>query len=401
MLRLMSFIGLISMMVIAWLISNNRKKMDWRVIGGGLFLQFLLALFILKTSMGMFLFEKAKTAVDALISMSDEGAKFVFGANFTEHFFAFKVLPTIIFVSSLTYMLFYWGVIQKVVNWMAWIMNKVMGISGAESLVTAANVFCGQTEAPFFIKPYLKTMTRSEIMCMMTGGMATVSGSILAAYVGFGVSAGHLLAASIMSAPAAILIAKIIYPETEVSPTMGHVDVKIEMDEVNTFEAACKGATDGLKLALNVATMLIAFIALIALANKGLNWVVGHFGYETSLESILGVLFMPFAFLMGVPWEECAKVGQLLGTKTIINEFIAYDQLGKMISSGQLSQRSITIVTYALCGFANFASIAIQIGGIGSLEPSRRKDFAKVGLKSMIGGTLAAFMTACIAGILI
>jgi CNT family concentrative nucleoside transporter len=393
------------MMFIAWGFSTNRKKMDFRIIGGGLALQFVLALLILKTSPGEAAFEWAKNFVNTIISLSDEGAKFVFGPNFTDHFFAFKVLPTIIFVSSLSYLLFYFGVLQKLVELLAFIMNRVMGVSGSESLCTAANVFIGQTEAPLFIQPYLRTMTLSEINCMMTGGMATVAGGVLAAYVGMGISAGHLLAASIMSAPAAILIAKIMLPETEESPTMGTVKVSLEIKDVNAFEAACRGASEGLKLALNVAAMLIAFIALIALVNKGLQAVVYlvGMGEETtlSLQMILGWVFQPIAFVMGIPWSEAGKVGSLLGQKVIINEFVAYLSLADMVKNGELSQRSVTIATYALCGFANFSSIAIQIGGIGALEPDRKSDFAKVGLKAMIGGTLAAFMTACIAGVLV
>jgi CNT family concentrative nucleoside transporter len=403
--RAISFIGLFVMMFIAWGFSTNRKKMDFRIIGGGLALQFALALLILKTSPGEAAFEWAKNFVNTIISLSDEGAQFVFGPNFTDHFFAFKVLPTIIFVSSLSYLLFYFGVLQKLVELLASIMNRVMGVSGSESLCTAANVFIGQTEAPLFIQPYLRTMTLSEINCMMTGGMATVAGGVLAAYVGMGISAGHLLAASIMSAPAAILIAKIMLPETEESPTMGTVKVSLEIKDVNAFEAACRGASEGLKLALNVAAMLIAFIALIALINKGLQaavYLVGM-GEETtlSLQMILGWVFQPIAFVMGIPWSEAGKVGSLLGQKMIINEFVAYLSLAEMVKNGELSERSVTIATYALCGFANFSSIAIQIGGIGALEPDRKSDFAKVGLKAMIGGTLAAFMTACIAGVLV
>ena len=403
--RAISFIGLFVMMFIAWGFSTNRKKMDFRIIGGGLALQFALALLILKTSPGEAAFEWAKNFVNTIISLSDEGAQFVFGPNFTDHFFAFKVLPTIIFVSSLSYLLFYFGVLQKLVELLASIMNRVMGVSGSESLCTAANVFIGQTEAPLFIQPYLRTMTLSEINCMMTGGMATVAGGVLAAYVGMGISAGHLLAASIMSAPAAILIAKIMLPETEESPTMGTVKVSLEIKDVNAFEAACRGASEGLKLALNVAAMLIAFIALIALINNGLQaavYLVGM-GEETtlSLQMILGWVFQPIAFVMGIPWSEAGKVGSLLGQKMIINEFVAYLSLAEMVKNGELSERSVTIATYALCGFANFSSIAIQIGGIGALEPDRKSDFAKVGLKAMIGGTLAAFMTACIAGVLV
>ena len=400
----MSFFGIFIMMGLAWLLSENKKKMDFRVIFGGLALQFILALIIMKTSAGQMFFVWAKDVVTAVIEMSDTGAEFLFGASYKDHFFAFKVLPTIIFASSLSYTLFYLGILQKVVEAMAWVMKKVMNISGAESLVTAANVFIGQTEAPLFVKPYLRTMTQSEIMVMMTGGMATVAGGVLAAYVGFGVSAGHLLAASIMSAPAAIVLAKILYPELEKSPTMGTVSIVPEREEVNVFEAACKGASEGLHLALNVGAMLIAFISLVKLVNIGLGELGGLFGVTLSLELIFGTLFRPIAFCMGISWEESRIVGEMLGTKVVINEFLSFIQLGEYISGdkvGQLSQRAITITTYALCGFANFSSIAIQVGGIGALEPYRKKDFARHGLKAMIGGTLAAFMTACVAGVLL
>ena len=287
------------MLGIAWALSNNRRKMDWRLIGGGILLQFVFALLILKTVPGKEFFLWAKDAVNAIVGLSDEGAKFVFGEAFADHFFAFKVLPTIIFVSSLSYLLFYFGILQKVVEWMAIIMNKVMGVSGSESLCAAANVFVGQTEAPLLVQPYLKTMTNSEIMCMMTGGMATVAGGVLAAYVGFGISAGHLLAASLMSAPAAIVIAKIMHPETKESPTKGSVKVSLKVDEANAFEAACKGAAEGLKLSLNVAAMLIAFIALVALVNYILGAIGGWFGFAITFQEILSYIFMPLAFCYG------------------------------------------------------------------------------------------------------
>ena len=346
----------------------------------------------------------ANDGISAVISLSDAGAEFVFGKQFTEHFFAFKVLPTIIFVSSLSYVMFYLGVLQKIVEALAWVMKKIMNISGAEALVTAANVFVGQTEAPLLVKPYIKTMTKSEITTMMVGGMATVAGGVLAAYVGFGISAGHLLAASIMSAPASIVIAKLMVPEMETSPTMGTVKLNVVSDEVNIFEAACKGATEGLKLSLNVGAMLIAFIGLVAFANLILQQLGGWIGFQTTLEEIVGYIFRPLAFIIGVPWSESAIVGQFLGTKIIVNEFLAYFQLAEYLkpeSAIKLSERSIIISTYALCGFGNFTSIAIQIGGIGALSPERRQDFALFGFRAMIGGTLAAMMTACIAGVLI
>lgn len=402
--RFVSLCGLFVMMFIAWLFSNNRRKIDFRVVVGGLLLQFGLAVIVLKTEFGQEVFIFAKNFVTSIIDMSDAGAQFVFGDQFKEHFFAFKVLPTIIFASTLSYVLFYLGFLQKVVQALAWIMKSVMNLSGSESLVTAANVFIGQTEAPLFIRPYLKSMTGSEVMVMMTGGMATVAGGVLAAFVGFGVSAGHLLAASVMSAPASILLAKIMYPETEVSPTLGTVSVTLKAEEVNIFEAACKGASDGLMLCLNVGAMLIAFISLVKLVNISLDYAGSLVGIQLSLELILGTIFRPLAFVMGISWEESRIVGQMLGTKIVINEFLAYIQLSDYISGdkvGQLSERAIVLTTYALCGFANFSSIAIQVGGIGELEPSRKQDFAKLGLKALLGGTLAALMTACVAGVLI
>lgn len=398
---LISLFGLVVMMGIAFAFSTDKRRISLRVIVGGLVLQFVFALLILKTGGGRLFFEQAKEVVNTVISLSDKGALFLFGENFKDHFFAFKVLPTIIFVSSISYLLFYWGILQRVVEGLSWLMSKVMGISGSESLVTAANVFAGQTEAPMLIKPYLKTMTKSEIMCMMTSGMATVAGGVMAAYVGMGISAGHLLSASLMSAPASVIIAKIMVPESERSATMGHVNLRFQIDEVNAFEAACKGASEGLKLALNVAAMLIAFIALVALVNVLLGSLGQLVGLEISVEKILSYIFTPLAWTMGVPWEDCAAVGRLLGEKMVINEFLAYAHLGEMIKDGALSERARTITTYALCGFANFSSVAIQIGGIGELEPSKKSVFAIYGLRSMIGGTLAAFMTACIAGILI
>jgi CNT family concentrative nucleoside transporter len=389
---------------IAWLFSTDRRRFDVRVVLGGLALQMALALFILKTDVGQTIFDWARDTVTVIINMSDAGAEFLFGEDFRKHFFAFKVLPTIIFASSLSYILFYLGILQRFVGALAWVMKRMMNISGSESLVTAANVFLGQTEAPLFVKPYLASMTRSEIMVMMTGGMATVAGGVLAAYVGYGVSAGHLLAASLMSAPAAIVVAKVMVPETEESPTMGEVAIDVKAEEVNIFEAACKGAAEGLKLALNVGAMLIAFIGLVRLVNLGLGLIGEPLGVDLSLEWLLGHMFQPLAFLMGISWDESFLVGQLLGKKVVINEFLAYIELADFISGdkqGQLSERAITLSTYALCGFANFSSVAIQVGGIGSLVPDRRSDFAIFGLRAMIGGTLAAIMTACVAGVLI
>lgn len=397
--RLMSVLGLFVMLFLAWLLSNNKKKIDVRVVVGGLLLQSCLAFFILKTSLGQNAFSYLTKAVASLVAMSDVGSRFVFGESFEDHAIAFKVLPTIIFVSSLSSILFYLGVIQKIVSFLSLIMRKVMNISGSESLVTAANVFLGQTEAPLFIRPYLKSMTKSEVMTMMTGGMATVAGGVLAVYIGLGIPAGHVIAASVLSAPAAVFLSKIIYPETEKSVTKGNVHTSFEVKDVNLFEAACSGASSGVQLAINVAAMLITFIALIALMNTILSLFTPLLGFPITLEGILGQVFRPIAFVMGVPWKESALVGGLLGEKMVLNEFVAYTHLLEYMKQGVLSDRSVVITTYALCGFANFSSIAIQIGGIGALEPSRKSDFALFGLRALLGATLAGFTTACVAGI--
>ena len=398
-MRFVSLLGLAVMMVLAWVFSLNRRRMHWRLIISGVALQFVFALLILHTSAGRATFQLARLAVAKILSFSDTGAAFIFGDGFREHFFAFSVLPTIIFVSAVMALFFHWGVMQRIVSVMALIMEKVMRVSGSESLAAAANVFVGQTEAPLVIKPYLKTMTSSEIMAMMTGGMATIAGGVMAAYVGMGADAGHLLAASIMSAPASLVIAKIMLPEQEESPTMGHVKIDIPKQDANSLDAVCRGASEGLKLALNVGAMLIVFIAMIAAVNWLLGLTPDISGAPLTLQRILGWICAPLAWLMGVQWNDAVKIGSLLGEKTMINEFVAYMDLCKMKDT--ISPRSFTIATYALCGFANFASIGIQIGGIGSLVPERRSDFARLGLRAMIGGTLAAYMTACIAGLLL
>jgi len=298
--------------------------------------------------------------------------------------------------------LYHLGIMQKVVQGTAWIMMKVMKTSGAESLAAAANIFVGQTEAPLVIKPYVALMTKSELMALMTGGMATVAGGVLAAYVGFGIDAGHLLIASFMSAPAALVCAKLMVPETEESTTAGSVKIELPPTASNVIDAAASGASEGLKLAVNVGAMLLAFVALIAMLNGILGWLGLKLGVQQlSMEYILGFLFAPFAWLMGVPWADCLTVGSMLGKKIVLNEFVAYLDLKEAIAANSISQRAQVITTYALCGFANFSSIAIQVGGISVLAPERRKDLASLGIKSLIGGTLACFMTACIAGLLL
>ena len=399
---MIAILGLFVMLGIAWALSTNRKAIRWRTVIAGTALQFLFAVLILKTSGGQFVFLKASEFVTAFLNFTDAGASFIFGDVFEEHYFAFKVLPTIIFFSSFITILYHLGVIQWVVKGFARVMMWVMATSGAESLSASGNIFVGQTEAPLLIRPYVGSMTMSELMAVMTGGFATIAGGVLAAYVGMGVSAGHLIAASVMSAPAALVMAKLMFPETEESLTAGEVKVDVERPWANVIDAAAEGAASGLRLALNVGAMLLAFIALIAMVNAGLGIVGGWFGYEgLTLELILGFLLRPLAWVMGVPWAEADEVGALLGIKTVVNEFVGYIRLEEMVQAGQLSERSEVIATYALCGFANFSSIAIQIGGIGGIAPERKKDLAKLGLRAMIAGTLACFQTATIAGLLI
>jgi len=397
--RVVSLSGLLVMMLLAWGISVDRKRMNIRLILSGVALQFILAVLILWTFPGRLIFSYARIFVTQLVRFSDTGAEFVFGSGFKEHFFAFSVLPTIIFISSLMTVLFYLGILQKVVAVFSKVMVYIMDVSGSESLATASNVFVGMAEAPLIVKPYIKTMTRSELMAMMTGGMATISGATLAAYAGLGADPGHLLTASIISAPAALVIAKIMLPEVEESLTKGVVKVVIPKEDVNILDAACRGASEGAKLAINIAAVLICFIAFVALLNWALLVLPNVGGAPLTLERILGWFCAPVAWIMGVEWKDAGTVGMLIGKKTIMNEFVAYIDLVKY--KDVISERSFTIATYALCGFANFGSIAIQIGGYGSLVPTRRKDFAKLGLRAMIGGSLAAFMTASIAGVLI
>ncbi len=402
--RLVSLLGLFTMMVLAWLVSDNRWKMNLRLIVSGVALQLVLAVLLLRTGLGQVVFTAARVLVGAIGDWANEGAKFVFSPFFfSESFgpppFAFSVLSIVIFVSSVTAVLFHLGVLQFVVKIMARIMARVMNTSGSESLCASANVFLGMTTAPLAIGPYLDSMTRSELMAMMTGGMATVAGAVMVAYAGMGADPGHLMAASLMSAPASLVIAKIMVPELEKSPTMGCVTIDVPRQDENVLDAACRGAGDGLKLALNIGAMLIAFIAIVAMLNWTLALLPPLGGSPLSLERILGWACSPLAWIMGVQWQDAQTVGMLIGKKTVLNEFLAYMDL--MQFKDQLSPRSFTIATYALCGFANFGSIAVMIGGVGGLAPRRRSDFAKYGFRSMIGGALAAFMTASIAGMLI
>ena len=416
--RAISLLGLGAIVVAAWLMSSHRSRFSWRVVIGGLAMQFLLAWLILQTTPGRAVFAFAERAFTGLLDSVDEGSRFLFGANFSDHHFAFKVLPTIVFFSAFMSIFYYYGVMQKIVELFAWTMRTTLGTSGAETLATAANVFVGQTEAPLVVRPYIATMTLSELNVLMVGGFATIAGGVLAAYVGMGISAQHLLSASVISAPAALMIAKIMQPEVDEPLTLGHVKVAYEDPSVNVLEAITNGALSGLKLALNVAAMLLTFLALIAVVNgllswggSGFWWCVGQLGFDVpqdppawSLEGTLGFLCAPVAWLMGIPWAECRLSGELLGLKIVTNEFLAYERLATWMqpdSAVQLSDRTQLVLTYALCGFANFASIGVQLGGIGGIAPQRRGDLARLGIRAMIGGTLAAFATACVAGCLV
>ncbi|MBE9177140.1 NupC/NupG family nucleoside CNT transporter [Oculatella sp. LEGE 06141] len=412
--RLISLLGLVVFVGIAYGLSVDRKSIRWQPVLWGVALQFMFALFILRTSIGLRVFQWLGNAVGQFLNFSDAGAQFVFGDNFEDFFFAFKVLPTIIFFSAFISVLYHYGILQQIVRWIAWLMMRTMKTSGSESLSCAGNIFVGQTEAPLLIKPYIASMTLSELHAVMTGGFATIAGGVLVAYVSFGIPAEHLIAASVMSAPAALAISKIMYPETEDSPTRGDVSIKVERTTANAIDAITTGALDGLKLVLNIAAMIIAFLALLAMVNAVLGWLGNLVGISSlSLELILSYFLAPLAWLMGVPWADCGQVGILLGKKTILNEFIAYLDLQALIAGGvttdgsavgatpAISERAVVIATYALCGFANIGSIGIQIGGIGGISPERQPDLAKLGVRAMVAGSLACFMTAAIAGLLL
>ena len=416
--RLISAVGLLVLLGLAWLCSTDRSRINGRTVAWGTALQLVFALLILKTGPGRWIFSKLNDAVVLLLSFQDEGAKFVFGTlgippgqpGSLGFFFAFQVLTTIVFFSSLISILYYLGFMQLIVKAFAWIMVRTCHTSGAETLSASANIFVGQTEAPLLIKPYVGEMTRSELHCVMVGGMATVAGGVMAAFVGllnpfFPDIAGHLIAASVMSAPAALVMAKLLLPETEHARTMGVVEIPYKDPSVNVIDAAASGATTGLQLAFNVGAMLIAFMSLLAMANWGVMKVAGLFGHPTvGFETLLGWLFAPLAWVMGVPWQDCDVVGRLMGQKTFLNEFVAYTSLAQYAgehTAQPLHYRSYVIATYALCGFSNFLSIGIQIGGIGALAPERRHDLARLGLRALAGGSLACFLTACVAGLLI
>lgn len=404
--RFQGFLGLVVIVACAYLSSTNRAAIQKRVVLWGIVLQFSFAFLVLKTGVGG-LFYQISLFVNALLGYTAAGSSFVFGDKLglrNDQFgvvFAFQVLPIVIFICSLFAILYYLGVMQVFVKGMAVFMQRFMGTSGAESTCVAASIVMGQTEAPVTIRPFLESLTTSELFTVMTSGMAHVSGSVMAAYVAIaGVSISHLLTAVIMTAPATIMLSKMFVPETGKPITSGTVQVDVEKPGVNLIDAAGRGASDGLYLALNIAAMLIAFLALIALVNGGLGWVHSFIPWmPASLQQILAWIFAPIAWLLGVTWKDSASIGNLLGTRMVLNEFVAYVDLGKI--KGALQARSFVIATFALCGFANLSSIAVQIGGIGALAPSRKSDLARLGFKAMIVGTLANFMSACIAGMLL
>lgn len=409
------------MIAAAWAISYNRKLFPWRTVAWGLGLQFTLAVFILKTPWGGALFELANKVILKLRDFASDGTQFVFGPLADEKLlgqafgpdndviFAVLVMGTIIIVACISSLLYHWGILQKVVHAIAWCMRKVMGTSGSETLSACANIFMGQTEAPLMIRPYVPRMTHSEIMTIMVCGMAHIAGGVAAVYATMGMqagypnTAGHLLTASVLNCPAALMIAKILLPETEKSETAASMPATVPRTTANSIDAICRGAGDGFHLALNVVAMLIAFIAMISLADYVFTYPQRHLGiaHPATLQTVFGWVNAPFAWLMGVPAHDTVAVGQILGERIVLNEFVGYLDLTSNAKQMALDPRSFTIATYALCGFANFSSIAIQVGGIGSLAPERRSEMAKVGLRAMIGGLLAAYMTASLAGLLL
>ena len=406
-MKITGLIGIALLLGIAYALSNNRKAISTRTVVWGISLQIFFAIIILKIPFVKAQFSFVDTLFKKLISFSDAGADFLFksfipGVGYHEAMinFAFRALPVIIFFSSLIAVTYHFGIIQFIVKQVALVMKKSMKTSGAETLSVSANIFVGQTEAPILIRPYVNNMTNSELMAIMTGGFATAAGSVLALYVlwlqGIPGIAGHMLAASIMSAPAALVIAKIIYPETNNSEMGDEIRIDINRETENGMDALGRGATDGLKLAANVAAMLVAFISIITMINFSLEFL-----FSTTMQDILGVLFQPLAWTMGIPWAEARVVGSLMGEKIVLTELIAYANLSELINNNAISERTAIISSYALCGFANFGSIGIQLGGIGGMAPDRRKDLSKLGMKAMIGGALASWLTATIAGILI
>jgi len=421
-LRLTSLLGWFTMIAVAWAISYNRKLFPWRTVVWGVGLQFTLALLILKTPWGDALFIFAGKVIQKLILFSNVGCKFVFGPLadedlLTEKFgagnaviFAILVTGTIIIVACISSLLYHWGILQRVVRAVAWVMRLVMRTSGSETLSACANIVMGQTEAPLMIRPYIPRLTLSELMTFMVCGMAHIAGGVAAVYADMGMragypnTAGHLLTASVLNCPAALMIAKILLPETQKSETAASMPASVPRTTANSIDAICRGASDGFHLSLNVIAMLIGFIAMIALANYVIQYPQAHLfrmAHPATLQNIFGWVNAPFAWLMGVPMKDCVAVGQILGERVVLNEFVGYLDLTAHARDLALDPRSFTIATYALCGFANFSSIAIQVGGIGSLAPERRSEMAKLGLRAMLGGLLAAYMTASLAGFLL
>ncbi len=427
--RWIGLLGIFAILGTAYLMSNNKKAINWRLVGSGLALQLLMAIFVLKVEFGQELFRGIGDVITEILHFSDKGAGFVFGPLVTQpekmvelfgpvgnYIFAFRVVPTIIFVASLVSISYYLGIMQKVVQVVARVVSVTMGASGSEALSNAASVFVGQVEAQLLIKPYVPSMTMSELLASMAGSMACVAGGVLAVYIGLGIKASYLLTASIMAAPGALVIAKMVWPETEESKTKGSVQVEVVRTNANIIDAAAHGASDGLRIGLNVVAMLIAFIALIAMVDAALGllglqlyaWglradLVGLDLAQLKLQDIFGVMFKPIAWIIGVPWADAQVVGRLMGEKLVINEFVAFTDLSAMVkglSSVHISPRAETIATFALCGFANFSSIAIQVGGIGEIAPSRRQDLARLGMKALICGTLASYLSATLAGLL-
>src|SRR5271166_2628650 len=407
--RFTGVLGLLTMLGLAYTFSSNRRAIRLKTVAWGLGLQFAFAVVVLRIDAGRRVFQKAGDLVSRLLSYSYVGSQFVFGdlgkqSSHLGFYFAFQVLPTIIFICAFFAVLYHFGVMQFVIKIAAWVMTRVMGASGAESLNIAASIFMGQTEAPVTIRPFLPDLTRSELMTVMTSGMAHVSGGIMAAYIAFGIEPKHLLSAVIMTAPGTLLMAKMLVPETEVPKTAGRVvmseeEVELEKNQ-NLLGAIARGTTDGLHMALNIAAMLISFLALVALCDGIMGGTHTHIAwFPSSLEAILGALFAPIAWVIGVPWHDCRLIGNLLGVRMVLNELVAFSMLGPQ--KAVLDPRSFTIATFALCGFANFSSIGIQMGGIGALAPNKRGELAKLGLRAMLAGTMANLMSASIAGMLI
>ncbi len=408
--RLTGILGLLTMLALAYLLSTNRRAIRLKTVAWGLGLQVTFAFFVLRFEAGRYLFQKAGDAVNRLLSFSFVGSEFVFGelgkkASSYGFYFAFQVLPTIIFIAAFFALLYHFGVMQGIIRVAAWVMQRVMGASGAESLNVAASIFMGQTEAPLTIRPFLERLTKSELMTVMTSGMAHVSGGIMAAYIAFGIEPKHLLTAVIMTAPGTLLMAKMMVPETEQPLTAGFVTMPEMEKEQNFLGAIARGTTDGLNLAINVAAMLISFLALLALTNFCLGGIhnglasIGISWFPSSLQQIFGWVLWPIAYVIGIPWHDCTAVGNLLGTRMVINELVAFKDLGAMKSV--LDPRSVTIATFALCGFANFSSIGIQIGGIGALAPNQRGQLARLGIRAMLAGTMANLLSASIVGMLL